>query len=105
MVITDVERGTARLQVSGELDLSTAPAIERVLADLRAEGLAVDVDLREVEFADLPGMRPLWAACLKPGDERVHIVGASVAVRRLVDGVLRVMAERQRADERAVARV
>lgn len=97
IIIAEGRHGATRVQLSGELDLSTVPAVECVLADLRAEGCAVEVDLRDVLFADLPGMRPLWAACLKPGEGRVRIVAASPAVRRLVGAVLHVMADRRQA--------
>jgi hypothetical protein len=91
VVAAGATEGTKLLLVAGELDCATADVLGGVIEDLRADGRSVDVSLSEVTFADVPGMRPLWAACLGGGRPRVRITDASPAVRRLLDIVLAVI--------------
>ena len=60
----------------GELDLATAPELERaVFAALEGEGRVV-IDLRDLEFMDSSGVRVLIAAHAKAGvgGERLTLV-------------------------------
>lgn len=48
--------GSVRLRVTGELDGASAPILRDRLAQLRANGLAVQLDLSQLEFVDLSGL-------------------------------------------------
>jgi anti-sigma B factor antagonist len=71
----------------GEVDLATAPLLERELAlgSVR-EARAVLVDLERVAFMDLTGLRPLlsFASPARPG-HRVAITAGPPSVQRLLD--------------------
>jgi anti-anti-sigma factor len=56
------EEGALRLVPRGELDLATAPELERVLGDELAHGRDVRLDLRELAFMDSSGVRVLVTA-------------------------------------------
>ena len=52
---------TAHVRVSGELDLLTAPELQRALDEVLAAGVRhVVLDLRELEFIDSTGMRVVY---------------------------------------------
>jgi anti-sigma B factor antagonist len=83
----DVSESPSTVRLSGELDISTAAALERVLAELQApDGPArIVVDLRGLRFMDSTGLRLLVTADLRlrgegrelaliPGPESVHRV-------------------------------
>jgi anti-anti-sigma factor len=53
------ERGWLRLTLSGELDLAAAPVLEARLSDLRAEHVAVRLDLSTLQFIDSTGLQIL----------------------------------------------
>jgi anti-sigma B factor antagonist len=71
----------------GEVDLATAPLLERELAlgSVR-QARAVLVDLERVAFMDLTGLRPLlsFAAPARPG-QRVAITAGPPSLQRLLD--------------------
>ena len=66
----------ARLKVTGELDVSTAPGLEERLRDVTSRYIQVELDLSELDFIDLTGARavtralaaawPDYALSLKP---------------------------------------
>ncbi len=71
----------------GEVDLATAPLLERELAlGPVQEARAVLVDLERVAFMDLTGLRPLlsFASPARPG-RRVAITAGPPSVQRLLD--------------------
>ena len=71
----------------GEVDLATAPLLERELAlGVVMEARAVLVDLERVAFMDLTGLRPLlrFASPARPG-HRVAITEGPPSVQRLLD--------------------
>lgn len=79
--------GTVVVLPLGELDLATAPDLERVLDGLVGEHPSVLVDLRGVTFADCAGLRPIRKA-LQQGTyslSRVRLAGARGRVQRVVD--------------------
>src|SRR5947209_4469183 len=53
------EREWLRLVLSGELDLASAPTLERRLAQLRADQCAIRLDLSKLEFMDSTGLHLL----------------------------------------------
>jgi anti-anti-sigma factor len=72
------ERGTARVRALGELDLATVPILESELAalrDARVEHLILD--LSELEFLDLSGLR-----CIVAFDRTARREGFSFAIVR-----------------------
>jgi anti-sigma B factor antagonist len=71
----------------GEVDLATAPLLERELSlDPVRNARAVLVDLERVAFMDLTGLRPLllFAAPARPG-HRVAITTGPPPVQRLLE--------------------
>ncbi|HEY1569608.1 MAG TPA: STAS domain-containing protein [Solirubrobacteraceae bacterium] len=70
----------------GEVDLATAPLLERELAlDPVRDARAVLVDLERVAFMDLTGLRPLLSLVMatRPG-HRVTITAGPPPVQRLL---------------------
>ena len=58
-----LDGGASRVHVRGELDLSDAPQLGRVLAAEREAGRDLVLDLRELTFIDSSGLAVLvWAA-------------------------------------------
>ena len=51
-----------RLQLTGELDLGSMPALKHRLAQLQAENQAVCLDLSRLEFMDSSGIHLLMSA-------------------------------------------
>lgn len=49
----------ARAQVSGELDLATAPRLAETLADALSDARLVVLDLRDLAFTDVIGVRTI----------------------------------------------
>jgi len=85
-----------RIVLTGELDLATSPALDRVLQDAEPSGGArVAVDLRRLTFMDSTGLRVLmrWdAAARSAGLDPVFIAGPPAiqrifATTRLLDRV------------------
>jgi anti-anti-sigma factor len=77
--------GTSILRPSGELDIATAPRLERALMDGRKPGDRVVLDLADLEFIDSTGLRVIirgveaarrggWDLRLREGPPAVHRV-------------------------------
>ncbi|HEX4109348.1 MAG TPA: STAS domain-containing protein [Solirubrobacteraceae bacterium] len=83
------ERGIARLQPIGELDITTAPILKRAFEaalDDHQGSERIVVDLTEVSFMDSTGIHLLLqmnAACRGTG--RLRVVNGSQAVVRVLD--------------------
>ena len=56
------EDGRLRLQLTGELDLASAPVLENRLEQLRAENQPVRLDLSRLGFMDSTGIHVLISA-------------------------------------------
>jgi anti-sigma B factor antagonist len=56
--------GWRRLQVTGELDLASAPSLQERLNQLRAEKRLVRLDLSQLEFIDSTGIHLLIRAII-----------------------------------------
>ena len=56
------EADALRVVPRGELDLATAPELERFLGERLAEGRSLRLDLRELAFMDSSGVRVLVTA-------------------------------------------
>lgn len=68
------------VKVSGELDLASTGDLEAACRTPPGKNLMLD--LSDVEFIDVAGLRALLA--LRPGDERLTLVSPSKVVRRLI---------------------
>jgi anti-anti-sigma factor len=74
--------------VRGEIDMQTAPKLERVLDDVIAkEARLVTIDLEQVDFLDSSGLRVILGASNKLADHDGQLVleGASAAVERVLE--------------------
>ena len=88
-------RGTVRLALTGELDISSAAKLDQELARLEASAPPLIVlDLRTLEFMDSTGLRTVVTA-----DARAREQGRRLAIVRGPDAVHRVFSV-TRLDER-----
>jgi anti-anti-sigma factor len=71
--------------IAGDLDLSTAPELERSLVGIQTDGRPVVLDLRKVSFMDSSGLRVILAA-----DARARAAGARLVLVEGRPGVQRV---------------
>lgn len=80
------ETGTGvRVNVTGEIDMSTADGLRDSLLDATRRGGVVEVDLSGVEFMDSRGIRALveaWASV--PSTGSFSVVDASEKARQLL---------------------
>jgi anti-anti-sigma factor len=60
--LTTAGAGAAWVRVAGELDLSTAPQLERTLREAQIHFRAVVLDTREVSFIDCSALRVILSA-------------------------------------------
>ena len=86
-VIEVRDDGRVRVRLRGELDLAGAPAVTERLQGLRERREAVLVDLDELEFIDMSGLRALVLAADGAADEglTLTVTRGSPAVRRLLE--------------------
>jgi anti-sigma B factor antagonist len=91
--ISTAERdGRAVVLIRGELDLATAPDLERVLTEHLDAERDVVVDLRELDFMDSTGLRVLVAAHARVRDGQRFLVvrppaGGAIAKILTIAGV------------------
>jgi anti-sigma B factor antagonist len=69
-ISTSEQGGRTVVLLRGELDLATAPALEKVVTEHLAAGDEVVVDLRELAFMDSTGLRVLVHAHSSVAEER-----------------------------------
>ena len=84
------EPGTLTIGLDGELDLATAPALERLLREVeRDRWPTVVLDLRQLSFIDSSGIRALLTANDRIGrrDGRMLVGHPSRAVRRTLAAI------------------
>lgn len=76
---------TARLSVSGELDIATAPQLDHGLAGAQADAALVILDLRELQFMDSSGANLIAAAGgrARQAGGRLVVVRGPVQVERI----------------------
>jgi anti-sigma B factor antagonist len=85
--ITEVrDAGRVRLRLRGELDLAGAPAVRDRLRRLREGGEPVLLDLDELEFIDMSGLRVLLTASGEASRDgwSFAVTRGSARVRRLI---------------------
>lgn len=75
--------GRRRLNLRGELDLNTTPAVRAALSKVQTEGEAIVVDTTGVTFIDSTGLATLVATRQRMGDGFILIPGQ--ATRRLLE--------------------
>jgi anti-sigma B factor antagonist len=75
----------ATIAIAGDLDLSTAPELERSLSGVQNNGRPVLLDLRRVSFMDSSGLRVILAA-----DARARSAGSRLVLVEGPPGVQRV---------------
>jgi len=80
------EAGSATVTAIGEIDVATAPQVERQLLEHIDAGKAVTLDLHGVSFIDSSGLRALVTARQRAEDTAVAftLAGRSPAVERLL---------------------
>jgi anti-sigma B factor antagonist len=72
------------VQVAGELDIATAPQLERTLRELQSGTHLVVLDLRELEFIDSAGVHAIVNASIRArkAGHRLVLVHGSPNVNR-----------------------
>jgi anti-anti-sigma factor len=82
------ERDIVRVAPVGELDLATAPLLERELHDLRDSGFEqVVLDMHDLSFIDSSGIRVVLAEhrFARDGDRRFSLVGVPPVIHRALE--------------------
>jgi anti-anti-sigma factor len=95
-ISTSDRGGRAVVLIRGELDLATAPELEKVVGDRLDAGDKVVVDLRELQFMDSTGLRVLVHAHARAGSEGRFVVvrppaGGPIAKILAIAGVERAL--------------
>jgi anti-anti-sigma factor len=85
VVRSEAESGRVGLRLIGELDLNTVALLEAELAGSREQAPPAVIDLSELRFLDLIGLRALMRAMQTEGPAATRLVGATGIVRRLID--------------------
>jgi anti-anti-sigma factor len=85
VVRSEAESGRVGLRLIGELDLNTVALLEAELAGSRDQSPPAVIDLSELRFLDLIGLRALLRAAHGDGPAATRLVGATGIVRRLID--------------------
>ena len=85
----DVQKvqGCPVLQVSGEIDIYTAPMFKQAVVGLVSDGNAdVVIDLSGVTFMDSSGFGTLLGATrrLRPAGGGLHLAGANTTIQRML---------------------
>jgi anti-anti-sigma factor len=90
--IREISHHTTLVEVSGELDMATAPRLSAVLDSIDpssdgSSGMKVVLDLGALRFMDCCGFRPIDAAARRLGaqDAILMVVSATPPVRRVFD--------------------
>ncbi len=88
-VRVDAAQGALRttVAVAGDLDLSTAPELDRILGRVQEAARSVVLDLRELSFLDSSGLRVILAADsrARAGASRLVLVPGPPGVHRVFE--------------------
>jgi anti-anti-sigma factor len=82
---SETESGRVALRLAGELDLHTVDLLEAALACTRGQPPPSVIDLSELTFMDLVGLRTLLRAVEGEPAGLTRLVGATGIVRRLLE--------------------
>lgn len=85
VVRSEAESGRVGLRLIGELDLNTVGLLETELARTREQSPPSVIDLSELRFLDLVGLRALLRGVESDAACTTRLVGATGIVRRLID--------------------
>ena len=85
VVRSEAEAGRVGLRLIGELDLNTVGLLEAEFARSREQAPPAVIDLSELRFLDLVGLRALLRAGQGDGAPDTRLVGATGIVRRLIE--------------------
>ena len=85
VVRSEAEAGRVGLRLIGELDLNTVELLEAELAASREQSPPAVIDLSELRFLDLVGLRSLLRVGQVNGAPPTRLVGAAGIVRRLIE--------------------
>lgn len=85
VVRSEAETGRVGLRLIGELDLNTVELLGSELARTRENALPSVIDLSELRFLDLAGLRALLQAVQSDVAGTARLVGATGIVRRLIE--------------------
>lgn len=85
-IVTRRHLGHVLVTVAGEVDIATAPELRARLAEPAAEGRHVIVDLSQVRFVDVAGLRVLATAALEAAAHggSLQVAGARSQLRRML---------------------
>ena len=82
---SETESGRVALRLVGELDLGTVELLEAALARTRDQPPPSVIDLSELRFLDMVGLRALLRAVEDDVAGLVRLVGAAGIVHRLIE--------------------
>jgi anti-anti-sigma factor len=84
---SEVEGKACTLSLQGELDLATFEAVDQVLRDAAQRTNEITIDLTDLTFIDVPGLRLLLEADERAGanSHSMRVIGASGKVKRLME--------------------
>jgi anti-anti-sigma factor len=82
---SEAESGRVGLRLVGELDLNTVELLEAALARTRDQAPPSVIDLGELRFLDLIGLRALLRAVEGYAPATVRLIRATGIVRRLIE--------------------
>jgi anti-anti-sigma factor len=82
---SQAESGRVGLKLIGELDLNTVVLLQAELAASREQAPPAVIDLSELRFLDLVGLRALLRIGQVEGVAATRLVGATGIVRRLIE--------------------
>jgi anti-anti-sigma factor len=85
VVRSEAESGRVGLRLIGELDLNTVELLDAELARTREKSPPSVIDLSELRFLDLVGLRALLRAVESDVAGTARLVGATGIVRRLIE--------------------
>jgi anti-anti-sigma factor len=85
VVRSEAEAGRVGLRLIGDLDLNTVALLEAELARSREHAPPAVIDLSELRFLDLVGLRALLRLGQVDGVPDTRLVGATGIVRRLIE--------------------
>ena len=85
VVRSEAESGRVGLRLIGELDLNTVGLLEAELSHTREQAPPSVIDLSELRFLDLVGLRALLRGVESEIAGTARLVGATGIVRRLID--------------------
>jgi anti-anti-sigma factor len=85
VVRSEAESGRVGLRLIGELDLNTVEVLEAELSGSRDQSPPAVIDLSELRFLDLIGLRALLRAGQVDSEPTTRLVGATGIVRRLIE--------------------